>query len=296
MLFSFLLFVGLYSCKSNKCQYSEESLEKIMRDAGTDKSRDDHKYTDLYSILFDPIRSNLVNITELGVQDGASILGWSRYFKNAYIWGYDPIVASSQVKLQEYKIVPKYFADCPNVYICGLNAYDRNTPSIMSIYPATMDIIIDDALHSPRFNYKALKVWWDYLKPGGYYIIEDLESQNGEFHTLNRQGVPKFIEDIFTNNHIFYVDTLIGHRNFSAFSNKSGSEWTVDPVHHNSHLLVIKKRVIEPYPFYMNINSGRPKFWYEPDSRKFLKEKGYFNSKSGQLRKKRKGKQSSLKR
>ena len=65
------------------------SLEQLAFRYGTDKSHDDHKYTDLYASLFDPIRLSAKNITEIGIMTGQSIQLWCSFFIHATIWGVD---------------------------------------------------------------------------------------------------------------------------------------------------------------------------------------------------------------
>ena len=52
------------------------SLEELAYYYGTDKSHDDHKYTDCYAALFDPIRHSARNITEIGLAQGQSLQVW----------------------------------------------------------------------------------------------------------------------------------------------------------------------------------------------------------------------------
>ena len=62
------------------------SLETLAFYYGTDKSHDDHKYTDFYSLLFDGSRLSVNNVTEIGVMTGQSLQMWSDYFVNARVW------------------------------------------------------------------------------------------------------------------------------------------------------------------------------------------------------------------
>ena len=50
-------------------------LETLGYHFGTDKSHDDHKYTDLYGMLFAPLRRTARNITEIGIAAGQSMCG-----------------------------------------------------------------------------------------------------------------------------------------------------------------------------------------------------------------------------
>ena len=65
------------------------TLEDLAYRHGTDKAHDDHKYTDLYALLFDPMRSTLHNFTEIGIAAGQSLQMWYDFFPNAHIWGVD---------------------------------------------------------------------------------------------------------------------------------------------------------------------------------------------------------------
>ena len=64
-------------------------LEALMYRSGTDKSRDDHKYSDLYAALLDPLRHRVGNVTELGIARGASLTPWSDFFCGAAVHGVD---------------------------------------------------------------------------------------------------------------------------------------------------------------------------------------------------------------
>ena len=39
------------------------------------------RYSDIYAMLFDGIRRNVRNVTEVGVQDGYSLRAWHDYFE-----------------------------------------------------------------------------------------------------------------------------------------------------------------------------------------------------------------------
>ena len=74
---------------------SDVSLEDLMYHYGSDKSKDDHAYTNLYKMIFTPIRHNVRNLTEIGVAAGQSLQTWYRFFPNADIHGFDPTISLS---------------------------------------------------------------------------------------------------------------------------------------------------------------------------------------------------------
>lgn len=66
-----------------------EYLEYLAFKFGTDKSKDDHKYTDLYGSIYHQGRSKVKNVLEVGVAAGQSIQVWHEFFPNANIYGID---------------------------------------------------------------------------------------------------------------------------------------------------------------------------------------------------------------
>ena len=44
----------------------------------------------------------------------------------------------------------------------------------LGLSPESMDVIIDDGDHYPPTMIGTLLAWWQYLRPGGLYVIEDL--------------------------------------------------------------------------------------------------------------------------
>ena len=59
---------------------SVDLLEALAFKYGTDKSKDDHKYVDVYESLFQSKRRHIKNITEIGVSAGQSLQMWDDYF------------------------------------------------------------------------------------------------------------------------------------------------------------------------------------------------------------------------
>ena len=143
------------------------SLEDLAFYYGTDKGHDDHKYTDLYHALFEPIRDRVANLTEVGIALGQSLQVWHDYFEHAHVWGVDihPKVISRARRM---------FAEKPRVHILHANSKSEEQVKQLALTPLSMDIIIDDGDHYPPVMEKTLHRWWPYLRPGGYYCIEDV--------------------------------------------------------------------------------------------------------------------------
>jgi len=126
----------------------------------TDK---DQNYLDNYHEYFHKLRNEKINILEVGVLNGGSLLMWEEYFQNANIIGIDinPI---------------RLIKNSDRVSIYQLNQTD--TEGISNIArqhaPSGFDIIIDDASHNA---YESKITFWhcmhNHLKSGGIYVIED---------------------------------------------------------------------------------------------------------------------------
>ena len=63
------------------------TVEKLMYKYGSDKSKDDHSYTDVYDLVLGPRRKQTRAILEVGIAAGQSIQAWHDYFPNAEING-----------------------------------------------------------------------------------------------------------------------------------------------------------------------------------------------------------------
>ena len=91
------------------------TLEDLAFAYATDKSHDDHKYTDLYSTLFDGMRDTCRNFTEIGVASGQSLQMWHEYFPNAHIYGVEFYPPS-------LKLARALFAKEPRVSILNIDS------------------------------------------------------------------------------------------------------------------------------------------------------------------------------
>ena len=124
------------------------------------------EYIQTYEELFAPLKNKPVKILELGVLSGASLLMWAEYFRDGEIVGLDmnpPIDWKKSFNLDGAPRVFQYQGQQDDYQLLQ-EIVDKHGP---------FDIIIDDASHrrGPTQNsYFFLK---DYLKSGGFYVIED---------------------------------------------------------------------------------------------------------------------------
>jgi hypothetical protein len=158
-------------------------LAELFNKYGSDKDR--NGYSHLYSILFDDIKTNQMNILEIGIGTmmpgvkssmrhympesyipGASLRAWNDYFVNSKIYGAD-IQPDTQFEENNIK-----------TFLCD----STNKNSVDDIFlnsDIKFDIIIDDGYHLDSAQKSTLSNFFPYLKDGGLYIIEDIYPGSG---------------------------------------------------------------------------------------------------------------------
>lgn len=129
----------------------------------TDKAMNWHGYTEIYEHIFYPLKNYPVKICEIGVDKGDSLLLWRDYFPKATIYGID-IVDTSMLNSKRIKT---FVADQAN---------RKQLKSFLDEYGGNFDIILDDGGHTMEQQQISFGYLFNYLKPGGYYIIEDVHT------------------------------------------------------------------------------------------------------------------------
>jgi hypothetical protein len=101
-----------------------------------------------------------------------------------------------------------------------------------------------------------LALFWQYLAPGGTYVIEDVNTSNSKkniqkgYHFIeNPEKLQPFTKKILTDNPAFFINCALGHRNWRGWKKSAKEFHCVDRIHHNSNLIVIRKRRGEVPPF-----------------------------------------------
>jgi hypothetical protein len=137
------------------------TLDEIALRYGTDKASNHHGYTLIYPQYFESLRDKPITLLEVGVQFGFSIMTWADYFHQGEIFGVD--------------IVQDYQTANPHVHLFVGNAAD---PGFWNGFAPgwSWDIAIDDASHRASDQIETFRGVWPRLKPGGYYVIEDVQT------------------------------------------------------------------------------------------------------------------------
>ena len=112
-----------------------------------------------YENLFKTIKNNKLNILEVGVYKGGSLLWAKDYFPNSNINGMDIVL-------------PKKPLEGITLFIGNQNDDDR-LKDVAKKCGGPLDIIIDDGCHKRNETFNTFNQLWKYVRPGGWYVIED---------------------------------------------------------------------------------------------------------------------------
>lgn len=129
---------------------------------GTDKITR-HGYGPMYESILSPLRGSKVSLLEIGVKTGASLKAFSEYL------GPDAAVSGVDITLENVNYSG----------VCAVKADGTSQSFASTIQDATLDIIIDDGSHRLVDQWTAFRNLWKKLKPGGRYIIEDINDERG---------------------------------------------------------------------------------------------------------------------
>ena len=225
------------------------SLHALADRFGTDKSlRTGHGYVSAYRMLLEPLRHTLLNMTEVGVLTGSSVLMWAAYFSRAEIWGLDINLQSVAMRRCKNK---------SRIHLRAASSQSQTTPAELRLVNESMDLVIDDGSHTREGNSRTISALWRLVRPGGLYVIEDVSTgadtrgKYGAGGHNDRSGFASIVHapddilrDVYNNNDVFFADTLVGvdFEKNAWIKQSIKTRWIHDKVDHNGHLIVIRKR------------------------------------------------------
>lgn len=175
--------LGLYSVGDGN--HTPPTLKELFYGHQTDKGI--HGYHELYEGL-GLNRHDVSAVLEVGIgtldpeavsttagwfpdtyRPGASLRAWADHFPNAIVWGLDP--APDCMFHDHERILTR---------LCDSTSSEQIAKSI----PASrrFDLIVDDGDHTFASQTATLANLWPYVKPGGWYVIEDVYIAN--FYTM----------------------------------------------------------------------------------------------------------------
>lgn len=160
---------------------NRNALTELADRHGSDKGSRKHRYTELYHLLFAPLREREIVLLELGLMIGGpehgapagravgpppSVAMWLDWFPKGRAIGLD-VSDFSAFAGPRFDFV-RCDLDRPEEIAAAAAEAARLGPP---------DIVIDDASHASRHQQAAFLALFPVLKPGGLYLIEDLRWQ-----------------------------------------------------------------------------------------------------------------------
>jgi len=137
------------------------TLDNSAKVYGTDKSSDKHNYCVKYEKYLPFNRYDKLNILEIGVLDGKSLLTWKDYYYRSNILGID--INPDCKKYEEDRIFIEI----------GSQDDDKFLNKISNEY-GQFDFILDDGSHLNEHVIFSFETLFQYVKSGGMYIVEDV--------------------------------------------------------------------------------------------------------------------------
>jgi predicted O-methyltransferase YrrM len=207
--------------KTNLCEIGQKyDTDKSSQRLNVTDKRHCHPYTLFYDSLFKDRKNQNLDIAELGILDGSSLLMWQEYFTSSNIYGFE----------YNYTLINNFKRNYNNERI-SLSFIDvTNKNSITNAFSSInhkYDIIIEDTTHQFEDQIRVIENVYQYLKPGGVLIIEDIFKSYNESDYINR------LSPILHNFQHYYFITL-------DHVNKNSTGWN------NDKLFILIKNGTEP--------------------------------------------------
>lgn len=138
-----------------------------LSESGHHTDKIEHGYLPWYERHL-PGKPNPKVLVEIGIHEGASLMLWSE-------WGIDNVVGIDTTPMGTYP--PAIPSTRHGATIWELRSSDATVPGVADkacSFCGEPDVIVDDGSHQPDDQCAALALWWPRLRPGGWYVIEDL--------------------------------------------------------------------------------------------------------------------------
>jgi SAM-dependent methyltransferase len=215
------LNINYHRNSSELCEIGKKyDTDKSSQRSNVTNTRHCHPYTLFYDTLFKNKTNEQLEIAELGILEGSSLLMWREYFKKANIYGFDYhdlMINNFKQKYNNERITLSHI-DVTNEEsikksFCNLNIQ--------------YDIIIEDTTHQFEDQIRVIKNIYQYLKPGGILIIENI------FKSYNENDYIERLNTVLENFQDYYFVSL-------DHINRNSTGWD------NDKLFVLVKNGAEP--------------------------------------------------
>ena len=151
------------------CEYFNSDKGEIFKNQYAKPSKQEdkkiiaHGYAKIYEKYLKKHKDEYLNIIELGSFYGNASAAFYFYFKNAQIYSAD---INPDMYLYRSKRLKNFFTDTSSRTSIEKNILSRNIE---------FDLIIEDASHMLKDQIISLFILFKNLKPGGFFIIEEID-------------------------------------------------------------------------------------------------------------------------
>lgn len=158
-----------------------KTLDELANEHNTDKGTaypraSVHGYAPLYDKILTPLREESIRMLEIGIcmegsEGGHSVRMWRDYFSKAELYTFDIVDMSWIEQAAEFGGRVRFFEG---------DQGDRESMSNMykSFGGAPFDFILEDGSHVHDHQMISLGHLFQYVKPGGLYLLEDISIPN----------------------------------------------------------------------------------------------------------------------
>lgn len=204
---------------------------KIPQQYDTDKIQ--HNYFDFYNSVFESI-DNVKSVLEIGIYKGGSLDLLADIFPKANIFGID-IHDKTHLEFNHSSRIKTYIGDQSN---------RSDLKKIIDTIDTQFDIIIDDGGHMMNQQQISLGYLFQFVSPGGLYILEDLHTSNiSSFIEANDSITSLEMLHNFNSNGKITSNHLLPHECLYLDNNiKSIDIWSVDEFYQTSVTSAIYKK------------------------------------------------------
>lgn len=172
-----------------------QDVDEVLDKNVSDKHRA-NGYGPVYHAIFRHLRDEPLALLEIGIgtlvagarssmhgydhdlpgyRPGASLRAWREYFPHASIRGVD--VQPDTMISGESRIVTD---------LCDSTKADAAATYLARV--GTFDVIIDDGVHEPDLQLRTLRNFYAAVRPGGIYVIEDVQPHGSWANTPTRKS------------------------------------------------------------------------------------------------------------
>jgi cephalosporin hydroxylase len=140
-------------------------LGALTRAAGakTDKGASGHNYTEIYERFLFQWKNAPIRLFEIGIDKGGSLAMWNDYFPKARIFAID---IEDRASMQNART---------KTFIADQSRRDQ-LQKFIDKFGGNFDVLLDDGGHSMDQQQISLGYLFKFVKPGGYYILEDIHT------------------------------------------------------------------------------------------------------------------------